>query len=665
MKRPIPVNGDGLLFGGDYNPEQWPEEVWDADIELMGQAGVNLVTVGVFSWARLEPGEGDFDLGWLDRILDKLHAAGIAVDLATPSSGPPPWLSHTYPETLPVTADGIVLGYGARESFCPSSPVYRSAAATVAGELARRYARHPAVVMWHVGNELGAHVGGCHCPVSTAAFRRWLAGRYGDIEKLNDAWGTTFWSQHYRSFEEVTTPRRAPMPVNPAQQLDFARFTSDEYLACFCSERDVLRSHDEVHPIFTNLMVSNCKHLDYWSWADSLDLVANDHYLIGESPIRHVDLALAADLSRSLHGGRPWLLMEHSTSAVNWQPRNLAKLPGEMRRNALAHVARGSEGALFFQWRASRRGAEQFHSAMLPHGGTGTRVWREVCALGADLARLGPVRGSRVVTDVGLWWDWQSWWAMELEFRPVTELSYLERVLTTYHALWREHRTVDLLGPNSDLTGYRAIVVPSAFLLDRATANRLGEWVAGGGHLLVSFFSAVVDETEAVYAEGFLGPLRDLLGAWVEEFHPLAADQVVVLDDGSRADLWCEAVVPTTAEVLTRFVDGPDAGSPALTRHAVGAGSAWYLATRLDSEPLAGVVRRFLTGAGLPPSDRLPDGVEVVRRRGDHGDFTFVINHTDAPFTLDEAGTDLLTGQRAAGLAVGPGEVAVIDSSTG
>ena len=658
--RPVPVAGPGLLFGGDYNPEQWPEDVWAEDAALMRQAGVNLVTVGVFSWARLEPSPGEWDFGWLDRVLALLHRNGIAVDLATPSASPPPWFSAANPDSLPVDADGHRLGWGARESFCPSHPGYREAAARVAGQLAARYAGHPAVVMWHVSNELGAHVGGCHCAGSTAAFRRWLRDRYGDVEKLNDAWGTAFWSQHYRDFDEITTPVRAPMPGNPAQQLDFQRFSSDEYLQCYRVERDAIRAHDPDRAVTTNLMLSNCRNLDYWSWAPELDLVANDHYLVAESADRHVDLALAADLSRSLHAGRPWLLMEHSTSAVNWQPRNLAKAPGELRRNSLAHVARGSEGALFFQWRASRRGAEQFHSAMLPHGGTGTRVWREVCELGADLARLGPVRGSRVRTDVAIWWDWQSWWAMSLEFRPTADLDYREQVFAAYAALWRDGRVVDAVGPASDLSGYRVLVVPSAFMLEEDVARRLHHWVEGGGHLVVGPFSAVVDETEAVYPQGFLGPLREVLGVWVDEYHPLATGAAIALDDGSTADLWSEAVVADGAEVLARFAAGPDAGGPALTRRVVGAGSAWYLATRLDEDALGALLTRVLGDAGVRRGHALPTGVEVVTRTTGAEDFVFVLNHTEQPVVVPVPGTDLLTGATARETAVGPGGVAVI-----
>ena len=385
----------GLAYGGDYNPEQWPEAVWADDIALMRTAGVNLVSLGIFSWVLLEPAPGRFDFGWLDRVMALLHDADIAVDLATPTAAPPAWLSHRHPEIRPVGRDGVRLGGGVRASFCASSPAYREAAARITEAVAGRYGQHPAVVMWHVHNEYGGHVPACYCDVSAEAFRGWLRARYGDLCALNEAWGTTFWGQRYGEWAEIDAPRKAATVVNPTQQLDFMRFSNDELLDCFRAERDILHRLSPGAPVTTNFMASNCKNVDYWAWAREVDVVSNDHYLRAE-PDSHIDLALAADLSRSLAGGRPWLLMEHSTSAINWQPRNIAKRAGELRRNSLGHVARGSDSVLFFQWRASRRGAEKFHSAMLPHGGVDTRIWREVVELGTDLPALAGLRGTTV-----------------------------------------------------------------------------------------------------------------------------------------------------------------------------------------------------------------------------------------------------------------------------
>ncbi len=643
-----------LAFGGDYNPEQWPEDVWVEDVRLMREAGVSMVTVGVFSWALLEPAEGEYDFAWLDRVLELLHDAGILVDLATPTAAPPAWFSRAYPESLPVTVEGVTLGIGARESFCPSSVDYRRAAVRIASALADRYADHPALALWHVHNEYGAHVGPCYCTASTQAFRGWLRERYGTLDALNDAWGTSFWGQSYGDWEEITAPRRAPMPVNPAQQLDFRRFSSAEYLECYRLERDVLRELSPDVPVTTNFMATACPHIDYWRWADEVDVVTNDHYLIAEDPENHVHLAMTADLCRGLARGRSWLLLEHSTGAVNWQPRNLAKAPGEMRRNSLAHVARGSDGAMFFQWRASRSGAEKFHSAMLPHAGTDSRIWREVVELGADVGALSELQGTRVRADVAIVWDWEAWWGLELEFLPTVDLDYQERIRAYYEALWHGKVTVDFVSRDADLSGYRLVVAPSLYIVPAPVTRNLTEYVEGGGRLVVSFFSGLVDDSDTIPPGPHPGGLRDLLGITIEEFHPLAAGDRVGVDGGLRADVWSERVVLRGATALRRFVDGPDAGEPAVTRNDVGAGSAWYVATRLDRHGLADVLEPAL--AGVEPLG-VPAEVEAVRREG----YLFLINHGDAEAIVAASGHDLLDGSEHDGeVAIPAGGVRVL-----
>jgi beta-galactosidase len=648
-------------YGGDYTPEQWPEAVWREDVRLMREAGVNQVSVGIFAWALLEPAPGEYGFGWLDRIIALLHDAGVAVNLATPTAAPPAWFFRRHPQARQVTREGHVLGGGARHGFCPSSPAYRNAAVEITAQLAGRYGDHPALALWHAHNEYGWANSACYCEASASAFREWLRLRYGTLDALNAAWGTSFWGQRYGDWTEIDPPRLAPPGVNPTQQLDYLRFSSDEFLACFRAERDVLHRLAPGVPVTTNFMVPNCKWMDYWRWAGEVDVISNDHYLEAERTDNHIELAMAADLTRSVARGRPWLLMEHSTGAVNWQPRNIAKEPGEMRRNSFAHIARGADSALFFQWRASRFGAEKFHSAMLPHAGTSSRMWRDVARLGADLSNLDELVGTRVVPDLGIVWDWEAWWALELEWRPSVDLSYLDRLSAYYECAWRAHRTVDFVHPEGDLSRYPMVLVPSLYLTSSAAAANLAGYVRNGGTLVVSYFSGIVDETDAVHPGGYPGALRDLLGLSVEEFLPLRAGSCVRLDGDLTADVWTERLVLAGAEPVRRYLDGPAADEPAITRHRFGEGTAWYVSTRLNGRDLDAV----LAEAGLVPHAELPDGLELVRRVGDSASYLIAINHSDRDAELAASGKELITGAPCHGtLPVPAGDVRVLRTTS-
>ncbi|WP_242454508.1 beta-galactosidase [Bailinhaonella thermotolerans] len=642
-----------LTYGGDYNPEQWPEETWREDVRLMRQAGVNLVNVGVFAWGVLEPAEGRYDFGWLDRVIALLHENGVGVDLATPTAAPPPWFARAHPRALPVTREGHTLWPGGRQAFCPSSPDYRAAALRVTGELARRYGGHPAVKLWHVHNEYGNHNTWCYCDTSAEAFRAWLRERYGGLDGLNAAWGTAFWSQRYGDWAEVLPPRLVPALPNPTQLLDWQRFSDQAHLANFRAERDLIRSVAPGTPITTNLMaMSWIRHLDTWRWAQELDVAANDHYIRSDDPEWYVELAMSGDLIRSSRGGAPWMLMETAPSAVNWQPRNRAKAPGELRRAVLGHVARGADGVSFFQWRASAFGSEKFHSGMVPHAGPGTKVFREVCRIGRDLRALAEVAGARAEpAEVAILWDQDAWWALELDSRPTVDLRYYETVRAWYTALHRDGVPVDFASPAGDLSGRRLVLAPSLYLVTDEAAAGIARHAASGGHVVIGPFSGVADENDHVRLGGYPGAFRDLLGVWTEEFFPLQEGERVTVEGLGGASVWTEHVHLRGAEAVARYADGPLPGLPAVTRH----GTAWYVATVLDEEPLAALLRTVRAAAGVTPPPALPRGVEAVRR----GRHLFVLNHTAHPAPAPARGLDLLTGLPAAP-TIPPGGAAVI-----
>ncbi|MGP4016187.1 beta-galactosidase [Saccharopolyspora sp. 5N708] len=616
---------DRIAYGGDYNPEQWPEEVWAEDVRLMKQAGVSLVSVGIFSWALVEPRPGDFDFGWFDRVLDNLADGGVRAAVATMTASPPPWLAQLHPETLPQRADGTVLWPGARQAYCPSSPIYRQYAGRLVSRLAERYAEHPALALWHIGNEYGCHVRACYCDSSAVAFRDWLRARYGDVDELNRAWSTKFWSQRYDDFDEVLPPRTAPTFANPAQQLDFARFSSDTMLELLRMEKAVLRAATPDVPVTTN-HVPLAKTLDLHRWASEVDIVSYDSYPDPHDPQAAVLAGLSYDVMRSLRGGQPWLLMEQAPSAVNWRERNAAKQPGQMRLWSWQAVAQGADAVMFFQWRQSKGGAEKFHSGMLPHAGADSRIFREVTSLGAELAETSSLVGTRAANDVALLLDWDSWWAVELDSHPAS-LRQIDALLAHYAPLFAANVGCDVVHPDSDLAAYRLVVVPNLYLLRAATGQHLTEYVRRGGHLLVSFFSGIVDECDQVHLGGYPAPLREVLGLRVEEFWPLAAEESVgvsVFGSPQSGLLWSEDISTEGAEVLGRFTDGGLAGRPALTRHAFGDGVAWYLGTRLPEAGMRQVMDRVVGDSGVVPVVAgLPGGVQALHR----GDRIFLLNH--------------------------------------
>jgi beta-galactosidase len=660
----VPFVPDRLLFGGDYNPEQWPREVWAEDMALMRRAGVNTVTIGVFSWAAIEPREGQFEPGWLDDVVALLDTNEIGFFLATPTASPPPWFTRAHPDALPVRADGTYVSHGSRDTYAISAPAYRQAARRVARFLAERYGAHPRLRGWHVHNEYGTVD---HGPHSAAAFRRWLRKRYGSLEALNDAWYTAFWSQRYDDWEEILPPRTTQYLANPAHAVDFKRFCSDEMLTACVEQRDEIRTAGSTAPVTTNFMQPTWDHLNQWDWSEQLDLASVDHYLDTTGPDGEAHVAYGADLTRSWGGG-PWLLMEQSASGIRDGARQSFKDPDRMLRNSLGYVARGSQGALFFQWRASAGGSETWHSAMVPHVGPESRTFEGVVELGSLLGRLQeitepPHDGPVVEADVAILWDANGRWSLQTPHLPNDDLDYTTEVRATHRALWRAGVAVDFVRPGADAARYRVLFVPTLMAVDSGTVEWLTRYVEAGGHLVVGRFTGIADEHQRVVSGGYPGRLRDLLGVRVTEHRPLDPAETQQLSDGSTVDQWTERMDPPRAEVLATYTQGSLAGLPAVTRHPVGDGSATYVSARMVQESWDAFVAARLAEHGVGPvvPEAVGTGLEAIRRRGAAGTYLFLLHHGDRPVRIAGPGHDLVTdAPTEPGIVVPVGGYAVI-----
>jgi beta-galactosidase len=620
-----------ILYGADYNPEQWPSEVWKDDVRLMRLANINIVSLYIFAWAMLEPKPEKYSFEQLDELMDLLGDNGISVNLATATASPPTWMSRLYPDMLPVLANGTRMSHGSRQAYCPNSPDYRRKCAQLVKRLAERYKDHKALRMWHVNNEYGCHVSECYCDYCAEEFREWLGGRYKNLETLNDAWSTNFWSQRYGSWDDILPPRMTPTQNNPSQVLDYKRFMNDSLLTCYRIEKDILAKITPKIPATTNFMAS-FKPLNYFSWAPYLDVVAVDVYPPLWSPPSVT--AITFDTMRSLKHA-PFLVMEQSPSQVNWMDQNPHPRPGVVRLQSLQAVSRGADGIMYFQFRQSRGGAEKFHSAVVSHEGSeNTRIFKQIKEIGEDLKKLSFVTGWECKSEVAIIIDWENWWSVEYRPGPSDQLWYSEQVMLWHRALHGLNVPLDFVLPESDLSSYRVVFAPLLYMVRSEGAKNLETYVRQGGTLVVTFFSGIVDEHDRVTLGGYPGLLRKLLGIYVEEFDPFiwgTSDEIKIEEEPLKGTypckIWAEVVHLETAEAIGTFASDYYGDKPALTCNSFGKGKAWYLATQ--SEELASQLTTMLCGkyGGV---DGMNNGkVEISTRQKDGKKAYFLLNHND------------------------------------
>ena len=646
-------NGRGIAFGGDYNPDQWSEETWDDDVRLMKKAGVNTVALAIFSWDRIQPQENRWDFGWLDRIIDKLGKAGIATDLASATATAPLWLYEKHPEVLPCDKFGHPVNAGSRQSWSPTSPVFKEYALTLCRKLAERYGANPYVTAWHMGNEYGWNNRNDYSDNALNAFRLWCERKYGTIGALNQAWGATFWGQEMNSFDEVLIPRfmGADSMVNPGQKLDFERFGNDMLLDFYKAERDAIAEICPDKPFTTNFMVSTDQCcMDYADWANEVNFVSNDHYFHEGGEMHLDELACSDALMDSFALGKPWYVMEHSTSAVQWKPLNMRKRKGETVRDSLAHVAMGADAINFFQWRASAFGAESFHSAMVPHAGEDTKLFRQVCELGETLQTLADagVQGSELErSDTAILFSAESEWATRSETLPSMKLNHWHDVRDWYRAFLDAGTRADIMPLKYDWSDYKTVVLPTVLMLSAVDTRRLADFAAAGGRVVVGYATGLIDENFHTWLGGYPGAgnglLRDMLGIRGEEFNilgsgvegepeaiRLGAGGEVALEDaaalnGATTRLWQNDVTVTgdRTQVLAMYA-GEEAdeweldGMAAVTRNPYGAGEAYFVGCDLDVADLTKLIRTYLAAPAQSQQSQANTAVlHTVRKSAD------------------------------------------------
>lgn len=661
---PITAKCPHILHGGDYNPDQWMHtpEVWDEDMRLMRLAGCNVMSVGIFSWAALEPREGHFEFGWLDTIMDKLAANGVYVVLATPSGSKPPWLSETYPEVCRTNAQGQREPHRERHNHCRTSPVYREKCQIINTRLATRYKDHPALVAWHVSNEYNG--GDCHCPLCYEAFHAWLKKRYGTLEELNHAWWTGFWSHAFTDWAQIR-------PVDPSihgLMLDWQRFKTDQTIDFFRNEIAPLREFTPDIPVTTNFMGFS-PTLDYAKFARVVDVVSWDSYpAYHDRPndwLNAVEVSLTHDLNRSFKN-KPFMLMECSPSVQNWKPVNKLKRPGLHRVEALQCIAHGGDTVQYFQWRKGRGGCEKFHGAVVDHYPTEyTRVFREVADLGSVLASLDDVVGTTTPAEVAILYDWENRWAIDQTAGPRNERKdYEPTCVVHYRPFWSAGVSCDVVDEDADFSGYRLLIAPMLYMVRPGVAERIKDFVANGGVFVTTYLSGIVNESDLCFQNGFPGPLRDLLGIWVEEIDALYDNETVyvVAEPGNGAGLsgtyaagiFCDVVHAEGAQVLATYGGEFYRGHPAVTVNHRGKGRAFYIASRNEHRFHADFARHLIDDLGLRRAlgTELPDGVTAQIRTDGEREYVFVLGFNRETVTIELGGAryrDRLTGECVSG----------------
>ena len=635
---------NGILHGSDYNPDQWLDrpDILEKDIELMKKAKMTSMSLGIFSWSAYEPTEGEFHMDWLKNIMDKLYENGIYTILATPSGARPAWLDEKYPECMRVGADDHRAHHGVRHNHCMSSPKFREKTGIIINKIIDTVGKHPGLAMWHLSNEFG---GECFCPLCKKKFQDYLANKFdNDINKLNKAWWTGFWSHTYNDFSQIEPPYLNGEFSVMGLNLEWKRFTTWNTTDYMKSE--IIRKRTPNIPITTNFM-QLFPGLDYRVMAKELDVISWDSY-----PVFHNNYETMADtmahnsfdhaVMRSLKKNQPFMLMECAPGLVNWHEYNKLKRPGVHKLFSAQAVACGSDTVQYFQWRKSRGSFEQYHGAVVDHLGTDdTRVFKEVAEVGAMLDSLSNVKGTIVKPKAALIFDWDNMWAID-NMRGLSDKTknYAKTCIQIYHEFLKLGIDMNVVASDDNLDDYNVVIAPMLYMLRPGASDNLKAFVKRGGQLMATYLTGYVDDNTLCYLGGFPGDgLSELFGVISEEIDTYydSDENSATFTDGHKAIIhdYAEILRVSDTDILAKYDKDFYAGTPAITCKNFGKGKAYYVGARIDMDSMSGLFKTMLKETNTTYL-ALPAGIEYHKREDESGKaIEFYLNVTENEITFN------------------------------
>jgi beta-galactosidase len=613
-----------FFFGADYYPEHWPEERWATDAKMMAAAGFNVVRLAEFAWAKLEPKEDNYEFEWLDKAIECLRDNGIQIVLGTPTASAPPWLMTKQKDLFLVDQNGDRLTYGLRREYCPSNSLYHYHTKLIVTRMAEHYQNDPAVIGWQIDNEFGDR---CYCEICLGKFHDWLKNRYQTLENLNEKWGTIFWSHVYSDWSQIPFRKSFPKTF-----------------------------------ITHNLMGFRYNQLDYYDNSLDLDVVSWDNYMRMQwdmqAEVNPVKAALSHDTMRGLKKQNFWV-MEQQSGGGGWECVAVPPKPGELRLWTYQSIAHGADAIIYFRWRTSRTGTEQFWYGILDHHGIPGRRYTETAQVGMELRKIGEVIvGSQIRSQIAIMQSYDTRFAFQVQPNN-PRFGYENHLQDIYRSFYNHHLSVDIISEKDTLIGYKVVIVPALYILTKETTERLEKFASSGGTVVFTPRTGVKDEFNSVVNLKLPGLVARMAGVEIEEAISLPTDEdgkvlfgLPNLKAEFPATIWADVLKPTTAKVIARYTNDYYTDQAAVTINQFKTGNVIYIGTMGDADFYDAITNWLCDMTEMKPLiPGLPPDIEITERWQGDQRILFLLNHTTKPqkITLDQSYIDLLTGNHVKG----------------